>query len=76
MEAVRRPGQRTGLKWGGWQSPGIAGEAQVLNVHASRLRYPQPVEGEQGNQGVLGGRAEPGGDEDGAELVAVQGGDV
>ena len=35
-------------------------KAQVLNVHASRLRYPQPVEGEQGNQGMLGGRAVPG----------------
>jgi hypothetical protein len=38
------------------------------------LRYPQAVEGEQGDQRVLDGRAEPGGDEEGAEFVAVQGG--
>ncbi len=35
---------------------------------------PQPVEGEQGDQGVLGGRPKPGGDQQGAEFVAVQGG--
>jgi len=48
----------------------------VLDVGAGGLRYAQPVEGEQGDQGVLGGRAEPGGDQQGAELVAVQGGGV
>jgi hypothetical protein len=44
----------------------------VLDVGAGGLRYPKPVEGEQGDQGALGGRAEPGG----ANLVAVQGGGV
>jgi len=33
-----------------------------------------PVEGEQGDQSVLGGRAEASGDKERAELVAVQGG--
>jgi hypothetical protein len=33
---------------------------------------PQPVQGEQGNQRMLGRCAEPGGDQQGAELVAVQ----
>jgi hypothetical protein len=47
-------------------------QAQLLDVRASGLRYPQPVQGEQGDQGVLGGRAKPGGDQDRAELVAVQ----
>ena len=40
------------------------------------LRHAQPVEREQGDQRVLGGRAEPGGDQERAELVAVQGGGV
>jgi hypothetical protein len=46
----------------------------VLDVGAGGLRDAQPVEGEQGDQGVLGGRAEPGGDQERAELVAVQSG--
>jgi hypothetical protein len=37
---------------------------------------PEPVEGEQGDHGVLGGGAEPGGDQEGADLVTVQGGGV
>jgi hypothetical protein len=51
-------------------------EPQVLDVRAGRLRHPQPVEGDQRDQRVLGGRAEPGGDQDRAEIVAVQGGGV
>jgi hypothetical protein len=43
---------------------------------AGRLRYPQPVEGEQGDGGVFVGRAEPGGDQYDAEFVAVRGGGV
>jgi hypothetical protein len=35
-----------------------------------------PFRGHQGEQHVLGGRSESRGDEDRAELVAVQGGDV
>jgi hypothetical protein len=51
-------------------------EAQVLDVGASGLGDPKPVEGEQGDQRVLGGRPEPGGDEETSDLVAVQGGGV
>ena len=39
-----------------------------------RLRHSQPVQGEQGNQRVLQRRAKAGGDQHGAEFVAVQGG--
>jgi hypothetical protein len=38
------------------------------------FRYPQPVQREQGKQRMLGRRAEPGGNEQGTELVAVLGG--
>jgi hypothetical protein len=51
-------------------------QAQVLDVRAGGLRDPQPVQREQRDQRVLGGRAEPGGDEDASELVAVQGSGV
>jgi hypothetical protein len=47
-------------------------QAQVLDVRAGGLGHPQPVEGEQGDQRVPGGRPEPGGDQEGAELIAVQ----
>ncbi len=43
-------------------------------VSAGGLGHAQPVEGEQRDQGVLGGGAEPGGDEQGADFVAVQAG--
>jgi hypothetical protein len=49
-------------------------QAQLLDIGAGGFRYPQPVEREQGDQRMLGGRAEPGGDQERAELVAVQGG--
>jgi hypothetical protein len=51
-------------------------QAKVLDVGAGCLRYPQPVEREQGDQRMLSRRPEPGGDKEGAELVAVQRGDV
>jgi len=47
-------------------------QPQLLDIGAGRLRDPQPIGGEQRDQGVLGGRAEPGGDQDRGELVAVQ----
>jgi hypothetical protein len=49
---------------------------QRLDVGAGGFGDPQPVQGEQGDQGILGGRAEPGGDEQGTQLVAVQRGGV
>ena len=58
------------------QCPVAALEAQVLDVRPGRLGDSQPVECEQGDQRVLCGRPEPGGDQEGAELVAVQGGGV
>ena len=54
------------------QGPVAALEAQVLDVSAGGLGDPQPVQGEQRDQRMLRGRAEPGGDQQGAELVAVQ----
>jgi hypothetical protein len=47
-------------------------QAELPDVRAGGLRHPQPVEREQGDQRVLGGRSEPGGDQERAELVAVQ----
>jgi hypothetical protein len=47
-------------------------QAQVLDIRAGRLRYPQPVQGKQGDQRVLKRRTEPGRDQQRAELVAVQ----
>ena len=51
-------------------------DAQVLDVGAGGLRYPQPVDGQQGDQGVLSGGTEPGGDKERPDLVSVQGGGV
>jgi hypothetical protein len=47
-------------------------DAQRLDVGAGDLGDPQPVEGKQGDQCVLGGHAEAGGDQQRAELVTVQ----
>ena len=47
-------------------------QAQVLDVGAGGLGDPQAVQGEQGDQRMLGRRAEPGGHQQRAELVAVQ----
>ncbi len=46
----------------------------MLDIGASGLCHSQPVQREQGDQRMLGRRAEPGRDQHGAELVAVQGG--
>src|SRR5215470_1166975 len=51
-------------------------QAQLLDVGTYSLRYPQPIQREQGDQRMLQWWAEPGRDEQGAELVAVQGGGV
>jgi hypothetical protein len=55
----------------GYQGPVPAFHAQGLDVGAGGFRDAQPVEGEQGDQCVLGGRAQPGGGQQSAELVAV-----
>jgi hypothetical protein len=54
------------------QGPVPALDAQSLDVGAGGLGHPQPVEGQQRDQGMLGRGAEPGRDEERAELVAVQ----
>jgi len=51
-------------------------QPEVLDAGAGRLADPQPVQRQQGDQGVLGGWPEPGGGQDRAELVAVQRGGV
>jgi len=58
------------------QGPVATLEAQVLDVGAGGIGDSEPVEREQGDQGVLGGRPEPSGDQERADLVAVQGGGV
>jgi hypothetical protein len=71
-----RDGHHLAALTGDHHGPVAALEPEMLDVRAGRLRHPQPVEREQRDQGVLGGRPEPGGDQQGAELVAVQGGGV
>jgi hypothetical protein len=51
-------------------------DAQVLDVGAGGFGDPQPVERQQGDQRVLGRRAQPGGHQQRAEFVAVQRGGV
>ena len=51
-------------------------QAQLLDVGAGGLRDPQPVQREQRDQRVLAPRTKTRGDEQGAELVAVQGSGV
>ena len=48
------------------QCPVTALDAQVLDVGSERLGDPQPVEGEQGDQGVLPGVTEAGDDQHGS----------
>ena len=47
-------------------------QAERLDVRAGGLRHPQPVQSQQRDQSVLLRRAEPGGHQQGADLVAVQ----
>jgi hypothetical protein len=51
-------------------------DAQRLDVAAGGFRHAQPIEGQQRDERMLGGRAEPGGDQERPELVAVQPGGV
>jgi len=51
-------------------------DAQSLDVGADSFGHAQPVEGQQRDERVLGGRPEPGSDQQRAELVAVQPGGV
>ncbi len=51
-------------------------DAQALNAGAGRLGNPQPVQSEQGDQRMLGRRAEPRSHQDRTEFIAVQPGRV
>jgi len=78
---VDRPGgprcQRDGHYFaalaGDGQGPVAALEPKMLDAGTGGLRYPQPVQGEQGDQRAPGGWPEPGGDQQRAELVAIKG---
>ncbi len=54
------------------ESPMASLHTKRLDVRPDRLCYPQPVEGQQRAPGMLTGRAEPCGDEERTDLVAVQ----
>src|SRR6516225_3662526 len=58
------------------KSPMPALDAQVLDVGAGGFGDPQPVECQQRDQCVLAWRAQPGGNQQRAQLVAVQAGGV
>jgi hypothetical protein len=68
----QRDGHDLAALAGDGQRPVPALQAQVLDVGPGRFGDPRPVKGEQGDQRMLGRRAEPGGDQQPAELVAVQ----
>ena len=51
-------------------------ETELFDVGADRFGHPQAVEREQAEQRMVAGVAEPGGDEHGADLVAVEAGGV
>jgi hypothetical protein len=68
----QRDGDDLAALAGDHQRPVPALQTQVLDVRAHGLRDPQPVQRAQRDQRMLGRRPEPGGDQQGAELVAVQ----
>ena len=68
----QRDGHHLAALTGDRQRPVPALQAQVLDVGAGGLRDPQPVQREQRDQRMLDRWAEPRGDQQGAELVAVQ----
>ena len=47
-------------------------KAERLDVGANGLGGPEPVQGQQGDEGVLDRRPEAGGDEQGTDFVTVQ----
>jgi hypothetical protein len=48
-------------------------QAQGLDIGSQRFGYPQPVESQQGHQGVLDRGAQPSCHQQGADLVSIQG---
>jgi hypothetical protein len=70
---LRRDGDHLAALTGNRQRPVPALKAEVVSVRAGGLGNPQPVQREQGDQRMLGRRPESGGDQQRAELIAVQG---
>jgi len=68
----QRDGDDLAALAGDGQGPVPAFQAQLLDVGAGGLRDPQPVQREQGDQPMLCRRAETGGHQQPAELVAAQ----
>ena len=68
----QREGDDLAALAGHGQRPVATFYSQELDAGAGSLRNRQPVQGEQGDQRVLGWRPEPGGDQERAEFVAVQ----
>ncbi len=54
------------------QSPVTAFETEPLDVRAGRFRYAQAVQSEERDECVVAGVAEPGRDEHGPDLVAIE----
>jgi hypothetical protein len=68
----QRDGHHLAALTGNRKRPVPAFQAQVLDVSTAGFGDPQPVQREQGDQRMLQRRAESGGDQQRAELVAVQ----
>jgi hypothetical protein len=47
-------------------------DGEAFDVGAERFGDPQPVQGQQRDQGVFAATGQHGGDQEGADLVAVQ----
>jgi hypothetical protein len=69
----QRDGDHLAALTGDRQRPVPALQAQLLDVRAGGLRDPQPVQREQRDQRMLARRTKPGGDQQGAELIVIQG---
>src|SRR5436190_11527786 len=67
-----RDGDNLAALAGDHQSPVPALDAQGLDVGTGSFGHAQPVERQQGDQRMLGGLTEPGGNEQRTQLVAVQ----
>ena len=67
-----RDGDNLAALAGDHQSPVPALDAQGLDVGTGSFGHAQPVERQQGDQRMLGGRAKPGSDQQRAKLVTVQ----
>ena len=72
----QRNGNHLAALTGDGQRAVPAFQAPLLDIGAGGLGDPRAVQREQGNQRMLGRRAEPGSDQQGAQLGAVQGGGV